>query len=118
MCSQLANQYGENNTGKTLNNKRTDVHRTHAIMFITEGVLPPSLRPCIQDAQIFHFCNRRCKISLIHLKYVAVTCYVSLKACEIHFVYVNWFIKFCNISIYPSFVMHLPEDSHKSGRNM
>jgi hypothetical protein len=25
---------------------------------------------------------------------------------------------FCNITIYPSFVMHLPEDGHKIGRNM
>jgi len=30
----------------------------------------------------------------------------------------SWFTNFCKFSIYPSFVMHLHEDSHESGRNM
>ena len=29
-----------------------------------------------------------------------------------------WFAKRYNISMYPSFVMSLPEDGHKNGRNM
>jgi hypothetical protein len=32
--------------------------------------------------------------------------------------YVHWFINSCNISFYLSFLMHLCEDDHMSGRNM
>jgi len=31
---------------------------------------------------------------------------------------VRWFTHFCNIKVYPTFVMHLPDDGHKSGQNM
>jgi len=31
---------------------------------------------------------------------------------------VLWFTNLCNISIYPSFVIHLSEDRYKGGRNM
>jgi hypothetical protein len=108
LCSQLTNQYGEKKTGETRNNIRTDIHRIHAIMFITE----------VSGARGLHICNKRFKNSLIHLKYVALTFYVSLKTFRIHFISVHWLTKFCNISIYPSSVMHLPEDSHRCGRNM
>jgi hypothetical protein len=30
---------------------------------------------------------------------------------------VHWFKNICNISLYLSFIMHLPEDGHTSGRN-
>ena len=30
----------------------------------------------------------------------------------------SYFTDFYNLSAYPYFVMHLPEDGHKSGRNM
>ena len=35
-----------------------------------------------------------------------------------YFTSVHCFTNFCNISMYPSFVTHLPEDGHMSGRNM
>jgi hypothetical protein len=31
---------------------------------------------------------------------------------------VHWFTNFCDMSMYESFVMHLPEEGHMSGRNM
>ena len=123
MCSHITNQYGEKTTGKTLKNKSTDIHCIHVIMFITVSVVPPAPspnRPRLQEAWFFQFCNRlwKKKNSPIHLKYFAVTCYVTLKAFQKHLISVHWFKKFCNVSIYPSFVIHFPEDSHISGRNM
>jgi hypothetical protein len=35
-----------------------------------------------------------------------------------YFISVHWFKTFCNISMYLSFVMHLPADGHMSGWNM
>jgi hypothetical protein len=31
---------------------------------------------------------------------------------------VHAFTNFCSVSIYPFFVIYIPEDGHKSGRNM
>jgi len=35
-----------------------------------------------------------------------------------YFTSVHWFTNFCNTLVYPSFIMHLPDDGQKSGRNM
>ena len=40
------------------------------------------------------------------------------KVLKLSILHLNWFTNFCNISIYPSFVTHLPDDGHMSGRNM
>jgi len=45
--------------------------------------------------------------------------HMYFKPCIIfHILSVHWFKNFCNISMYLSFVMHLPEDGHMSARNM
>jgi len=45
--------------------------------------------------------------------------YDQVHRCKIpNFNNVHYFINFYNISFYPSFVMHLPEDCHKRGWNM
>jgi len=47
---------------------------------------------------------------------------IHLKPCVIfktsYFMSLYWFKNFCNISVYQSFVKHVPDDSHMSGRNM
>jgi len=41
---------------------------------------------------------------------------IIVQICD--FISVHWFKNLCNISMYLSFVMHLPEDGHVSARNV
>jgi hypothetical protein len=68
----------------------------------------------------------RIAIRLEPITYIPFNCilifHMYFKPCIIvqiyYFISVHWVKHFCNISMYLSFVKHLPKDGHMSGRNM
>ena len=76
-----------------------------------------------QDGDILPamYINRSVHTIINHkLSICILNCLMYSKLCIFktwYFTSVHWFTNFCNISVQPSYVTHLPEDGHLSGRN-
>ena len=76
-----------------------------------------------QDGDILHamYINHSLHTIINHKFSICIlNCLMYPKSCIFktwYFTSVHWFTNFCNISVQPFFVTHLPEDGHLSGRN-